>query len=72
MSNRLCYVRYTGNNATDFCDYTSRIFGEFTGIGVVMDRTGMDVPDKDMSKYMNVQNGVHLSAIRSSTRVTTV
>lgn len=57
MSNRLCYVRYTGSNATDFCDYTSRIFGEFTGIGVVMDRTGMDVPDKDMSKYMNVQNG---------------
>lgn len=27
MSNRLCHVRYTGNNATDFCGYASRIYG---------------------------------------------
>lgn len=52
MSNRLCYVRYTGNNATDFCDYTSRIFGEFTGLGVVMERTEGSKP-----RDMTVQNG---------------
>ena len=52
MSNRLCYVRYTGSNATDFCDYTSRIFGEFTGLGVVMERTEGSKP-----RDVTVQNG---------------
>jgi len=53
MSNSLCYVRYTGNNASDFCDYTSRIFGEFTGMGAVMEETDMGSKNKDMG----VRNG---------------